>query len=69
MGRMKEIYMELYYSMDGCIPPEYDLDGYLAKKAQELQEEEEYEYSKKTNKTDVSVSNKTSSFKKRNSKE
>jgi hypothetical protein len=48
MGRMKEIYMDLYYSMDGFIPPEYDLNGYLAKIANDLKNQEEYEYKQKT---------------------
>ena len=46
MGRMKEIYMDLYYNMDGDIPPEYDLDGYMYKMAQELKNQQEYEYKK-----------------------
>lgn len=49
MGRMKEVYMELYYSMDGNIPPEYDLDGYLYRVAQELKNQQEYEYKKTQN--------------------
>ena len=47
MGRMKEIYMELYYTMDGFIPSEYDIDGYLYQRSQELKLEEEYEHIKK----------------------
>jgi hypothetical protein len=44
---MKELYMELYYTMDGCIPYEYDVDAHLYQHMQELKLEEEYEHIKK----------------------
>lgn len=42
--------MELYYLMDGNIPPGYDFDAYLAEYVQNLKEEQEYDNHKKTNK-------------------
>ena len=50
MGRMKEVYMDLYYNTDGNIPLEYDLNGYLHKISVELKIDEEYVHSKETNK-------------------
>jgi len=43
---MKELYMELYYTMDGSIPYEHNADVYLYQHLQELKLEEEYEYIK-----------------------
>jgi hypothetical protein len=51
MGRMKEVYMDLYYNTDGNIPLEYDPDGYLHKISVELKIDEEYVHSKETNKS------------------
>ena len=46
---MKEIYMDIYYNMDGNIPVDYDLNSHLYQCYQELrnQEEEENEKNKK----------------------
>lgn len=49
---MKELYMELYYTMDGSIPYEHNADVYLYQHLQELKLEEEYEYIKKTSEGD-----------------
>lgn len=63
---MKELYMELYYTMDGCIPPGYDLDAYLYQRSQELKlEEEEYEHTKKASKNSVQAGNKKTSSEER----
>ena len=43
MGKMKEIYMDIYYSMDGNIPPEYDFQTYMFNRLQEQLEQEQFE--------------------------
>jgi hypothetical protein len=66
MGRMKEIYMELYYTMDGFIPSEYDVDSYLYHISQELKLKEEYEYIKKISEDTKSTGNEANLLKKKN---
>lgn len=37
MGKMKQIYMDLWEQEGGDIPPDYDLAGYLAKQKVEYE--------------------------------
>jgi len=39
MGRMKELFMEVYEQHDGNIPVDFDFDAYLNQKIKEMQEE------------------------------
>jgi|APGre2960657373_1045057.scaffolds.fasta_scaffold200692_2 hypothetical protein len=37
MGKMKQVYMDLWEQQGGDIPPDYDLAGYLAKQKTEYE--------------------------------
>ena len=37
MGKMKQVYMDLWEQQGGDIPPDYDLAGYLAKQKAEYE--------------------------------
>jgi hypothetical protein len=41
MGRMKEIFMEVYEQHDGNIPVDFDFDAYIEQKVKQSQEQEE----------------------------
>ena len=50
MGRMKEVFMELYYNFDGCIPQGYDYNAFMADYLNKL----ENEHTEKTQKESLS---------------
>lgn len=41
MGRMKEIFMEVYEQHDGNIPADFDFDAFLAQKVAEMATQEQ----------------------------